>query len=104
MTRRPIIIQLSNTPHAVKEWIEFAHRPNEKYFDFFKAREEIDMDTERVCGRNKDISATPLLVKVFSRNVVDLTLVDLPGITKIPTGDQPHDIEEKILSLCYLYC
>jgi hypothetical protein len=45
------------------------------------------MDTDRVCGRNKDISANPLIVKVFSRSVVDLTLVDLPGMTKIPTGD-----------------
>jgi dynamin 1-like protein len=45
------------------------------------------MDTDRVCGRNKDISSAPIIVKVYSRNVVDLTLVDLPGMTKIPTGD-----------------
>lgn len=61
------------------------------------------MDTERLCGRNKDISPTPIILKVFSRNVVDLTLVDLPGMTKIPTGDQPQDIERKILDLCYAY-
>lgn len=87
VTRRPIIIQLLNTPHATQDWIEFSHRPNEKFVDFYKAREEIEMDTDRVCGRNKDISANPLIVKVFSRSVVDLTLVDLPGMTKIPTGD-----------------
>jgi replication fork clamp-binding protein CrfC len=61
------------------------------------------MDTDRVCGRNKDISSAPLIVKVYSRNVVDLTLVDLPGMTKIPTGDQPMDIERKILDLCYQF-
>lgn len=61
------------------------------------------MDTERVCGRNKDINPTPIIVKVFSRGVVDLTLVDLPGMTKIPTGDQPMDIERKILDLCYQF-
>ncbi len=87
VTRRPIIIQLINTPHATQDWIEFSHRPNEKYVDFYKAREEIEMDTDRICGRNKDISAVPMIVKVFSRTVVDLTLVDLPGMTKIPTGD-----------------
>ncbi len=59
------------------------------------------MDTDRICGRNKDISPVPMIVKVFSRSVVDLTLVDLPGMTKIPTGDQPADIERKILDLCY---
>ncbi len=87
MTRRPIIIQLVNTPSAQQEWIEFGHKPEQTYLDFFKAREEIDLDTERVCGKNKDISNIPLIVKVFSKNVVDLTLVDLPGLTKIPIGE-----------------
>jgi len=61
------------------------------------------MDTDRVCGRNKDITVIPMICKVYSRSVVDLTLVDLPGMTKIPTGDQPMDIEKKIVELCYTY-
>jgi len=61
------------------------------------------MDTDRVCGRNKDITVIPLICKVYSRSVVDLTLVDLPGMTKIPTGEQPIDIEKKIVELCYTY-
>jgi replication fork clamp-binding protein CrfC len=40
------------------------------------------------------------MIKIFSNRVVDLTLVDLPGITKVPTGDQPIDIEKKINDLC----
>ena len=42
-------------------------------------------------------------MKIYSRTVVDLTLVDLPGITKIPTGDQPHDIEARINELTMKY-
>ena len=61
------------------------------------------MDTSKICGNNKDISHIPIIVKIFSRNVIDLTLVDLPGITKIPTGDQPHDIEAKINDLNLKY-
>lgn len=38
-------------------------------------------------------------MKIYSRNVVDLTLVDMPGMTKVPTGDQPFDIESKIVDL-----
>lgn len=30
---------------------------------------------------------------------MNLTLVDLPGITKVPVGDQPEDIEDKIYEL-----
>jgi dynamin 1-like protein len=61
------------------------------------------MDTERVAGRNKNISPEPIIVKIYSRGVVDLTLVDMPGMTKIPTGDQPIDIEAKINELNLRY-
>lgn len=57
VTRRPIQIQLINTPHAQREWVEFVHKPGEKYYDFSKVREEIELDTDRICGRNKDISS-----------------------------------------------
>ena len=71
------------------------HKPNEKYYDFTKIREEIEIDTEKICGvRNKNISAIPIMLKIFSSRVVDLSLVDLPGITKVPTPDQPADIEQ----------
>jgi dynamin 1-like protein len=43
------------------------------------------------------------MIKIYSSRVVDLTLVDLPGITKVPTGDQPADIELKINNLCMSY-
>lgn len=31
---------------------------------------------------------------------MNLTLVDLPGITKVPVGDQPPDIEHQIREMC----
>ena len=31
--------------------------------------------------------------------VLDLTLVDLPGMTRVPVGDQPPDIEQQIRSM-----
>ena len=34
---------------------------------------------------------------------MNLTLVDLPGMTKIPQGGQPDNIERQILELCYTY-
>jgi dynamin 1-like protein len=61
------------------------------------------VDTERIAGKNKNIAFEPIIVKIFSRSVVDLTLVDMPGITKIPTGDQPFDIEMKINDLNMRY-
>jgi len=92
-----------NTPSAAQDWIEFAHKPGEKYFDLGKARDEIEIDTQKKCGHNKEISAEPIICKVFSRSVVNLTLVDLPGMTKIPQGGQPDNIERQILDLCFSY-
>ena len=35
--------------------------------------------------------------------MVTLTLVDLPGITKVAVGDQPEDIEQQIRAMCSKY-
>ena len=56
-----------------------------KITDFDQVRTEIDAQTERITGPgNKCLSDTPISLTVYSPNVVDLTLVDLPGITKVP--------------------
>ena len=41
--------------------------------------------------------------EIYSPNVLNLTLVDLPGLTKIPVGDQPTDIERQIHTLVLSY-
>ncbi|XP_061617493.1 dynamin-1-like protein isoform X2 [Phyllopteryx taeniolatus] len=69
------------------------------YTDFDEIRQEIEAETERVSGNNKGISDEPIHLKIFSPHVVNLTLVDLPGITKVPVGDQPKDIEIQIRDL-----
>jgi replication fork clamp-binding protein CrfC len=42
------------------------------------------------------ISNEPIYLTIYSYKVVDITLVDLPGLTKVAVGDQPHDIEARI--------
>lgn len=46
-------------------------------------RKFIEEDTDKTAGKNKGISNVPLRFKFFSKNVVDLLLVDLPGMTKV---------------------
>ena len=79
------------------------HKPGEKYFDFNKVKDEIMRDTDKICGKNSDISNIPIMLKIYSPSVVDLSLVDLPGMTQVPTGDQPQDIGQKINQLCMQY-
>lgn len=42
-------------------------------------------------------------MRIFSPNVLTLTLVDLPGLTKVPVGDQPKDIEKQIRDMLLKY-
>jgi hypothetical protein len=41
------------------------------------------MQTDKACGQNKGISSVPLRVRFYSKKVLDLLLVDLPGIVKV---------------------
>lgn len=94
----------SSDKHAnADEWGEFLHLPGEKFFDFNKIRAEIVRDTEVKTGKNAGISPLPINLRVFSPNVLTLTLVDLPGLTKVPVGDQPRDIEKQIRDMLLKY-
>ncbi|GJT30445.1 dynamin-related protein 4C-like protein [Tanacetum coccineum] len=54
--------------------------------------EAIDKATIEVAGNCKGVENVPLTLVVKKRNVPDLMMVDLPGITRVPVGDQPKDI------------
>ncbi|XP_029285121.1 dynamin 3a isoform X2 [Cottoperca gobio] len=93
VTRRPLILQLLS---ANTEYGEFFHCKGKKFTDFDEICKEIEAETCRLTGSNKGISPVPINLRIYSPNVLNLTLVDLPGITKVPVGDQPADIEYQI--------
>lgn len=95
VTRRPLVLQLIQTP-GTEEWGEFSHHPNKKFRDFEKIRTEIEAETERIVGKKANISNQSIFLRIYSPHVLDVTLVDLPGLTKVPVGDQPADIEAQI--------
>ncbi|KAI5995627.1 dynamin protein dnm1 [Pisolithus albus] len=110
VTRRPLILQLIHTPipdpsaspSPDTEWAQFLHI-DKRFTDFNDVRREIEQETFRVAGQNKGVSKLPISLRIYSPNVLDLTLVDLPGLTKIPVGDQPTDIERQIRNLVLDY-
>lgn len=109
VTRRPLVLQLTNRRASSTkqegdnkdgtnpdEWGEFLHLPGKKFFNFDEIRKEIVKETDNVAGTNTGISPVPINLRIFSPHVLTLTLVDLPGLTKVPVGDQPRDIERLI--------
>jgi dynamin 1-like protein len=80
------------------------HKKGVRINDFNKLREEIEIETDKIAGSSgKCISDKPISLTIYSPNVVDLTLVDLPGITKVPVHGQPSDVEELVKKLILSY-
>ncbi|KAG1676677.1 Dynamin-1 [Nymphon striatum] len=100
VTRRPLILQLINAPN---EFAEFLHCKGKKFADFDQVRKEIEEETDRMTGSNRGISNMPINLRVYSPNVLNLTLIDLPGLTKVAVGDQPVDIEHQIHEMLLTY-
>ncbi|VDN51836.1 unnamed protein product [Dracunculus medinensis] len=83
ITRRPLILQLINVPLYDKE----------EFTSMLRNGEYLIIG---ICG-------IPICLKIYSPNVVNLTLIDLPGITKVPVGDQPTDIEGQVRDMIMNY-
>lgn len=115
VTRAPLILQMIKYNHEdwknmqkitkneeIKEWACFLHKPNTVFYNFDEVRYEIESRTDFLAGKNKGVTHEPIVLKVYTL-LYDLTFVDLPGITKVPVGDQPEDIDEQIQELILSY-
>ncbi|KHN33568.1 Dynamin-related protein 3A [Glycine soja] len=98
-TRRPLVLQLVQTKRKPDndEYGEFLHLPGRKFHDFSEIRREIQAETDREAGGNKGVSDKQIRLKIFSPNVLDITLVDLPGITKLDIMDRGTDARNLLL-------
>lgn len=67
----------------LEDWGVFLHTKNKIFRDFDEIRREIECETDKLAGSNKGICPEPINLKIYSTKVVNLTLVDLPGITKV---------------------
>ena len=102
VTRRPLELRLCHI-NSGEPWAVFEERKGVKFTDFIKVRETIEALTDEVCKSNKNIKDKPIILNVYSQTCPDLTLVDLPGITRVPVGDQPDNIEEITKNMAIRY-
>ncbi|OAY66492.1 Dynamin-related protein 5A [Ananas comosus] len=102
VTRRPLVLQLHKIDEG-REYAEFMHLPRKKFTDFALVRKEIQDETDRETGRTKQISPVPIHLSIYSPNVVNLTLIDLPGLTKVAVEGQPDSIVQDIENMVRSY-
>nr|GMD59433.1 dynamin-related protein 1E-like [Ipomoea batatas] len=102
VTRRPLVLQLQKIDEGQEEYAEFGHLPRRRFTDFSLVRKEIQDETDRITGKTKQIAPVPIHLSIYSPYVVNLTLIDLPGLTKVAVEGQPEsvvkDIEDMVRS------
>ncbi|XP_055346696.1 uncharacterized protein LOC129594136 [Paramacrobiotus metropolitanus] len=115
VTRTPIILQLRNIRPGEENGQELAtvsypdpdnsgQQVREEHItDFGHVGPKIMQATERLAGNQKNIVDKPITVTLYSPNVPDLTLVDLPGLVENRQGDQPSNIKEQVEQLIRSY-
>ena len=103
VTRRPLELRL-NKINSGKPYIYFGEEKKDIITDFQCIKDKINKLTESTCGKNKNIKDDPLIINIFSQTCPNLTIIDLQGITRVPVGDQPKNIEEitKEMTLRYI--
>ncbi|TPX36718.1 hypothetical protein SmJEL517_g01266 [Synchytrium microbalum] len=102
VTRRPIELTLINTPDSRDEYGEFPQLGMGKIHDFSQVQ-KILTDLNLAVSDAECVSSNPIELRVYSPNVPDLTLIDLPGFIQIHNRNQPPILKEKIAELCESY-
>ncbi|KAG1360941.1 Dynamin-related protein 1E [Cocos nucifera] len=86
-----------------QEYAEFLHLLRRKFTDFALVRKEIQDETDKMTGKTKQIFPVPIHLSIYSPNVVNLTLIDLPGLTKVAVEGQPDTVVEDIENMVRSY-
>lgn len=94
-TRVPLIMRLQHHSNPHPE-LHLEYNGKRVPTDEAHIEEAINLATDEIAGNGKGISNTPLTLAVKKKGVPDLTMVDLPGITRVPVHGQPEDIYEQI--------
>jgi len=102
VTRRPIELTLVNTPEASAEYGEFPVQGLGKITDFSHIQ-KILTDLNLAVPPQDCVSDDPIQLRIYSPNVPDLSLIDLPGYIQVTSEDQPPELKQKIAELCERY-
>lgn len=104
VTRRPLELRMIRSS-VVKPYFVFPKdRGETKFTEPDEVRKIIEDLTEEATNKTKNVSDSPITCTVYSSEVPDLTLVDLPGLTRNPVKGQPDNIEEIIKQMVKKYC
>ena len=118
VTRVPLEIQLSQLENGTDAWVEFWNSsdnsledkisissPTLSQQDMDTIRDKITVLTDKIAGEDKNINHKPIIMKIYSPFVPNLSFTDLPGLVMVPRTDQgqPQDIKQRIEKMVLSY-
>ncbi|XP_038201951.1 interferon-induced GTP-binding protein Mx1-like isoform X1 [Arvicola amphibius] len=104
VTRCPLVLKLKQLEEGEKWRGKVTYKDTEvELSDPSQVEEEITKAQNFIAGKGLGISSELISLDVSSPNIPDLTLIDLPGITRVAVGNQPVDIGRQIKRLIKTY-
>lgn len=70
-------------PNVQQPIASFEQVPGKTFTDFGKVKTAIEELTDKICGKDKNIVDKAIIMKVQSSTSPNLTVIDLPGLTRI---------------------
>ncbi|TVU24379.1 hypothetical protein EJB05_26812, partial [Eragrostis curvula] len=103
-TRVPLVMRLQDDPSADEPELRLEYGSGSVAATTeAEVADAINAATAEIAGSGKGISDAPITLVVRKRGVPDLTLVDLPGITRVPVQGQPEDIYDQVARIIREY-
>ncbi|KAM8906606.1 interferon-induced GTP-binding protein Mx1 [Lycaon pictus] len=104
VTRCPLVLKLKKLINE-DEWRgKVSYQDTEmEISDPSEVEVEINKAQDAIAGEGQGISHELISLEVSSPHVPDLTLIDLPGITRVAVGNQPADIGRQTKQLIRKY-
>ena len=108
-TRCPLVLQLRGLREGGGSECAFISAPEiaeERIGDLSKIPRAVEEMTERLAGTAKDVSDVPITLRIYRRDLDDLDLIDLPGITRVAVAGQSMpdvELEQRIKQMCLQY-
>ncbi|KAF4095432.1 hypothetical protein G5714_024510 [Onychostoma macrolepis] len=97
VTRCPLELRLKKAKGAVNWKAVLSYRDKKKEFvDTSLVENYIEEGQNELAGKGVGICDELITLEVMSPDVCNLTLIDLPGIARVPVQGQPENIEKQI--------
>ena len=102
VTKRPIELMLVYSPETKTDYAIFddANVHSGPFYDFEAISQTLSQLNQKIEGH---VSSAPIRLSIYSKNVPDLSLIDLPGYIQVTSKDQPLELKGDIAEICKSY-